>query len=682
MEGNQTAQQPQDLNPEKIQSDKSNKKLFVIITIVIFSILVGTGLVYGYFKFIKITNNENGIVNIENKISSDNAPNKTFNLATMRLAKIPEGYFFSEGFSIDEPFHFDTQGNWTSFLVKNDNEEVKTVVGYSDGRQLEFDNIAIVNPNGTKIANLTEDLGSNGDLIILHDYYNNTEVKSKIYDSISQIKFFGENGHRLVFTAKKENKNYVVIDGIEYGPYDQLYKGGRLFFSDKGSRIAFIEEENNTFFVIIENIKEGPYNSIKDNIKFSPDGKRIAYVADGKAVIDGVKNENYNITNTVVSKLTFSPDSTKVAIVAVNNNDLFFPKSFVYVFDGKKIIKYKEGNGDILNLRFSNDSKQIAYIVDKTISYPYQSEEFVMVGNVKHKTYDRITSLDFNTTGELFYEALENGQYFLVIDNAEQIRHESELLPIISGPHGNLFYVIGGSIPIIDAVPQNNPLEFIPSAEFFFKARFGDKISKSYDSVYSLRPAFSNDGTKVAFIVNELRKEFVVVGDYEGAQYDAIISDMIFSNDDTKLAYATLIGNEIWWIVDDISNVEFSSWETAPINDIPVVEVNPSCDLNDKPKGDPTSLKYNRNFETNSNLIQFKLEFIGCLESKGLVTVYIDDKKIGSIDEDQTMRGEQYYSFLFEEILPGTHQIEFRLDGLNKDVKSVMRLENVRFALK
>src|SRR3989344_4142984 len=622
MEGNQTAQQPQDLNPEKIQSDKSNKKLFVIITIVIFSILVGTGLVYGYFKFIKITNNENGIVNIENKISSDNAPNKTFNLATMRLAKIPEGYFFSEGFSIDEPFHFDTQGNWTSFLVKNDNEEVKTVVGYSDGRQLEFDNIAIVNPNGTKIANLTEDLGSNGDLIILHDYYNNTEVKSKIYDSISQIKFFGENGHRLVFTANK------------------------------------------------------------DNIKFSPDGKRIAYVADGKAVIDGVKNENYNITNTVVSKLTFSPDSTKVAIVAVNNNDLFFPKSFVYVFDGKKIIKYKEGNGDILNLRFSNDSKQIAYIVDKTISYPYQSEEFVMVGNVKHKTYDRITSLDFNTTGELFYEALENGQYFLVIDNAEQIRHESELLPIISGPHGNLFYVIGGSIPIIDAVPQNNPLEFIPSAEFFFKARFGDKISKSYDSVYSLRPAFSNDGTKVAFIVNELRKEFVVVGYYEGAQYDAIISDMIFSNDDTKLAYATLIGNEIWWIVDDISNVEFSSWETAPINDIPVVEVNPSCDLNDKPKGDPTSLKYNRNFETNSNLIQFKLEFIGCLESKGLVTVYIDDKKIGSIDEDQTMRGEQYYSFLFEEILPGTHQIEFRLDGLNKDVKSVMRLENVRFALK
>src|SRR3989344_1865200 len=259
MEGNQTAQQPQDLNPEKIQSDKSNKKLFVIITIVIFSILVGTGLVYGYFKFIKITNNENGIVNIENKISSDNAPNKTFNLATMRLAKIPEGYFFSEGFSIDEPFHFDTQGNWTSFLVKNDNEEVKTVVGYSDGRQLEFDNIAIVNPNGTKI----------------------------------------------------ENKNYVVIDGIEYGPYDQLYKGGRLFFSDKGSRIAFIEEENNKFFVIIENIKEGPYNSIKDNIKFSPDGKRIAYVADGKAVIDGVKNENYNITNTVVSKLTFSPDSTK-----------------------------------------------------------------------------------------------------------------------------------------------------------------------------------------------------------------------------------------------------------------------------------------------------------------------------------------------------------------------------------
>ena len=75
-------------------------------------------------------------------------------------------------------------------------------------------------------------------------------------------------------------------------------------------------------FVVIDGKEQTHYENVK-NLIFSPDGKRLAYVANdsGKwfAVIDGNEENRYDRSKIPV----FSPDSKQVAY-AVRNEDKWF----------------------------------------------------------------------------------------------------------------------------------------------------------------------------------------------------------------------------------------------------------------------------------------------------------------------------------------------------------------------
>jgi len=108
----------------------------------------------------------------------------------------------------------------------------------------------------------------------------------------------------------------------------------------------------------------------------------------------------------------------------------------------------------------------------------------------------------------------------------------------------------------------------------------------------------------------------------------------------------------------------------------------------EKPRGEPVFIKTTIDSKDKINLLTFKSKFIGAYESRGALTISIDGESIGTIYENTFLRQEYfdgvplqkevYYMVYFKEKLPGKHMVEFRLDPLNRNVKSNIEIADVR----
>src|SRR3989344_1879605 len=108
----------------------------------------------------------------------------------------------------------------------------------------------------------------------------------------------------------------------------------------------------------------------------------------------------------------------------------------------------------------------------------------------------------------------------------------------------------------------------------------------------------------------------------------------------------------------------------------------------EKPRGEPVFIKTTIDSKDKINLLTFKSKFIGAYESRGALTISIDGESIGIIYENTFLRQEYfhgvplqkevYYMVYFKEKLPGKHMVEFRLDPLNRNVKSNIEIADVR----
>jgi Tol biopolymer transport system component len=146
-------------------------------------------------------------------------------------------------------------------------------------------------------------------------------------------------------------------------------------FSPDGKRLAWVERRKQGVAVVIDG-KTGPmYETICGPITFSPDGQRVAYVAarGGRklAVIDGVEGKPYADLDTEV---LFSPDSKRTAYVAYEDGKQWL------VVDGREAKAY-DAISPMCRPVFSPDSRHLAYgavqskqvliVVDETESGPF-----------------------------------------------------------------------------------------------------------------------------------------------------------------------------------------------------------------------------------------------------------------------------------------------------------------------
>ena len=139
------------------------------------------------------------------------------------------------------------------------------------------------------------------------------------------------------FSILVENRGIqlVVVDGIEGEKYDIIMEGS-LVFSPDSKRVAYVATEylghdylvrSKQQFAVVDGI-EGEHHDgvVKGSLTFSPDSKRVAYTAKrGRlqfVVVDGEEGQYYD--EVVKGSLTFSPDSSRVAFLAKGRQGRWF----------------------------------------------------------------------------------------------------------------------------------------------------------------------------------------------------------------------------------------------------------------------------------------------------------------------------------------------------------------------
>jgi WD40 repeat protein len=175
---------------------------------------------------------------------------------------------------------------------------------------------------------------------------------------------FSPDSKRLTYKAAKDKNTWVVVvDGAEQTPYQLVTDP---VFSPDSKRLGYVAAKDKKTWVVVVDGAEQPIPTDPRNLGigedgvvhrrsdlvFSPDGKRLAYNAVSKVVVDGVE-QPYSYGGDLV----FSPDSQHLAYAAILGRG--WNDKIALIVDGK--VRSSEYSS-LTKLQFSPDSKRLAYV--------------------------------------------------------------------------------------------------------------------------------------------------------------------------------------------------------------------------------------------------------------------------------------------------------------------------------
>jgi len=289
------------------------------------------------------------------------------------------------------------------------------------------------------------------------------------------------------FGASRQTKRYVVHDGKEYGPFDELPEYGFALdgarFSPDSQRFVFHARRGRGWFIILDGQEFGPFDSPMDNklrhleqhFVFSPDSKRFAFAArrDGKwrVVVDGdelpesfrdarvplfspdsqylaleVKREKawYLILNARMFgpfqdvreySRSFSPDSQRLGFVARRNGAYFV------CLDGKEFGPFKDASG----LIFSPDRERFAFAARTSSGW------HIVLDRTESASFDSIDfeSMEFSHDSKHMWAYAKRGKkWFILLDKQEYGPFTYTLgKPWYSQPGGHFLGVVAQTTP-------------------------------------------------------------------------------------------------------------------------------------------------------------------------------------------------------------------------------------------
>jgi Tol biopolymer transport system component len=423
-------------------------------------------------------------------------------------------------------------------------------------------------PDGQRVAYRASNNEGRGFVVV-----DNTT--GHLYDLTVAYTFSPDSRH-FAYIAKADNDYFVVRDGIE----GKHYQGeiSLPVFSPDSQKLAYIVGADDEYRVVINSIEGKSYDEIMfDNrgdipgITFSPDSRQIAYVAGTYdtsedryrrfTVINGVEGENQYDR---ISGVIFSPDSKRTAFTVTINHQSFA------VIDG--IQQPFEGANN--NSVFSPDSERVSYAAGSSGS------RYIVTDGKKGEEYNHVSNPVFcPDSKKLVYKAERDGKWRIVINGREGKGYEYIKWPVVISPDSDRFaYIVRENnewFVVVDGEEsehyrQVSNLAFSPdSKNIIFAARSirrpGNFLvingieGESYSYIYQ-QPVFSPDSGKIAYAVQNVTYEMVVVNSIEGEHYNRIIggilgSSLTFDSPDS-LHYLAQSGNDIYLVEQRIIQVE------------------------------------------------------------------------------------------------------------------------------
>lgn len=183
-----------------------------------------------------------------------------------------------------------------------------------------------------------------------------------------------------------------------------------LAVSPDGKRVAFFRKSisGKKWTLIVDDVESEPYDGVSQTQPiFSPDSKRVAYVAERSgrklAVIDGREGKDYD----AVGDITFSPDSQRVAYMAAQGAERFM------ILDGiEQPTRFDalHASGPI----FSPNSRRVGYAAKRGAKW------LVVIDGHEGEEYDGAGALTFSPDSQQWAHFANRGERSLVVLNGAE----------------------------------------------------------------------------------------------------------------------------------------------------------------------------------------------------------------------------------------------------------------------
>ncbi len=211
------------------------------------------------------------------------------------------------------------------------------------------------------------------------------------FGGIERPAFFSPDGRRIAYAAKRGGQWFAVIDGAEGPPFDFVDAFGGRFSSDS-RRIVYTAERAGKPFLVVDGVERASAYDHIGATEFTPDGSALAYLAsrgnERLLVVDGVERPRGGGDWGVYFK--FSPDGRRVVYVAPGH------KWKVFV-DGLEPRAYHR----VLEPLFGPDGRHVAYAAALGTRWR------VVVDGVEGKVYDAVSGLRFDSPTRVSYVAID-----------------------------------------------------------------------------------------------------------------------------------------------------------------------------------------------------------------------------------------------------------------------------------
>lgn len=313
---------------------------------------------------------------------------------------------------------------------------------------------------------------------------------------------FSADGQHLAYPIKQSDGWCVAIDGKAGTVYPWVLADS-LSYSADNQRVAYVVQLTTGMQVVCGDEKSKEYREILKPV-FSPDGKRLAYVAKPSAeesgqfvVLDGLQGTLY--PKIVTRSLMFSPDSQHVAFVVE------IGRKQRWVIDGAQQPLYDA----VGRLEFSPDSARWGYCAQTGDNFT------AVIDGKPSPTYARAGGLAFSPNSKrVAHAAGRGGKFFLVVDGVE----------------GKAYDLVGE--PAFS--PDSEHLAVVAMTGKMFRAVLDGEEGPAYERIFDL--LFTPDSKRLIYRAADEGKQFLVVDGQEQPSYD-MVGRVALSPDGSRIAY-------------------------------------------------------------------------------------------------------------------------------------------------